>query len=64
AEHPASIITQIIVSIALVALALTGMGYAFHSNQGNIAGTVVIALELGGVFACQNKPDTIHWVAF
>ncbi|CAH7688301.1 hypothetical protein PPACK8108_LOCUS23246 [Phakopsora pachyrhizi] len=64
AEHTAGIITQILVSIALVALALTGMGYAFHSDQGDIAGAVVIALELAGVFARQNKPDTIHWVAF
>ncbi|KAI8447144.1 hypothetical protein BY996DRAFT_4593784, partial [Phakopsora pachyrhizi] len=64
AEHPAGIITQILVSIALVTLALTRMRYAFHSDKGNIASAVVIALDLAGVFACQNKPDTIHWDAF
>jgi hypothetical protein len=41
----------------------TGIGYTLHSDQGDIAGAIVIAIELVGVFARQTDPETIHWVA-
>ncbi|MBW0511855.1 hypothetical protein O181_051570 [Austropuccinia psidii MF-1] len=63
-DHPAGVITQVLVIIALLGLAATGVGYIYTiHNDGDIAGAVVIALELAGVFARQQKPDSIHWVA-
>lgn len=44
-------------------LCSTGVGYAFQSEKGDVAGALVIALELAGVFARQSHPKSIHWVA-
>jgi RsiW-degrading membrane proteinase PrsW (M82 family) len=42
----------------------TGVGYTLHSDQGDVAGAIVIAVELVGVFTRQTDPESIHWVAF
>lgn len=62
-DHPAGIVTKVLVDIALICLAFTAIGYAFESDKGDMAGALVIALELAGVFARQNHPQSIHWVA-
>lgn len=61
-EH-AGIATKILVAVALVFLATTGVGYAFHSAQGDIAGAATIAWTLWGVFAARAHPAFIHWFA-
>ncbi|EFP75631.1 uncharacterized protein PGTG_00962 [Puccinia graminis f. sp. tritici CRL 75-36-700-3] len=64
ADHKAGPITQALVIIALLLLASTGVGYTIHSDQGDVAGAIVIAIELVGVFTRQTDPESIHWVAF
>jgi len=61
--HKAGIATQVLVILSLVALSSTGVGYAFHSAKGDVAGSIVIAILLAGVFSHQRYPASIHWVA-
>lgn len=64
ADHEAGVITQTLVILALIALAMTGVGYTMHSEQGDVAGAIVIAIQLAGVFVRQTRPESIHWFAF
>ncbi|WAQ92750.1 hypothetical protein PtA15_17A232 [Puccinia triticina] len=64
ADHKAGPITQALVIVALLLLASTGIGYTLHSDQRDVAGAIVIAIELVGVFTRQTEPESIHWVAF
>jgi hypothetical protein len=61
--HKAGVGTIVFAAIAIVFLASTAVGYAFHSDQGDIAGAIVIAYELLAIFVEQRKPDVIHWFA-
>lgn len=63
-DHKAGAITQTLVILALFSLASTGVGYTLHSEEGDVAGAIVIAIELAGVFIRQTEPKSIHWVAF
>lgn len=60
---PAGVATKALVIIALISLGSTGVGYAFHSEKGDVAGSAVMAVMLGGVFAHVKQPASIHWVA-
>jgi len=62
-QGEAGIWTRILVAIALVFLACTGVGYAFHGDKGDIAGAAVIAWALLGIFSAQRHSAFIHWFA-
>ncbi|KAI9607062.1 hypothetical protein KEM48_001618 [Puccinia striiformis f. sp. tritici PST-130] len=64
ADHHAGPITQALVIISLFLLASTGIGYTLHSDQGDVAGAIVIAIQLVGVYTRQTETESIHWVAF
>ncbi|KEI42432.1 uncharacterized protein L969DRAFT_84289 [Mixia osmundae IAM 14324] len=57
------VVTQVFVCIALAFLASTSVGYAFHTEEGDIIGAAVIAWVLLGVFYNQRHPALIHWFA-
>ncbi|GAA6060239.1 hypothetical protein JCM10212_003479 [Sporobolomyces blumeae] len=59
--HP-SVLTRILVCVALAFLAVTSVGYAFRSRSGDLAGAVVLAWTIYGVFDHQ-VDKTIHWFA-
>jgi len=61
-SHHAGVWTKIFVAIALVFLASTSVGYAFNGAKGDIAGALVIAWTLLGIFTAQHVPF-IHWFA-
>lgn len=48
--HGAGVVTKVFAVIALVFLTSTSVGYAFHSNKGDIAGAAVIAYELLAIY--------------
>ncbi|KAH9820520.1 hypothetical protein DFH28DRAFT_1020417 [Melampsora americana] len=62
-DHHAGLFTKLFVNLALLTLAFIAVGYAFQSDKGDVAGSIVIALELIGVFIRQSNPKSIHWVA-
>jgi len=62
-HHHAGVGTKVCVAIALVFLAATGVGYAFDGAKGDLAGSVVIAWALLGIFSEQRHPAFIHWFA-
>ncbi|GAA5843249.1 hypothetical protein JCM5353_000719 [Sporobolomyces roseus] len=60
-SHP-SILTRILVCAALAFLAMTSAAYAFRSRGGDLAGSLVLAWALYGIF--DNQTDkTIHYFA-
>ncbi|GAA5992940.1 hypothetical protein JCM5350_007812 [Sporobolomyces pararoseus] len=59
--HP-SVLTRILVCFALAFLAVTAWGYAFRSRNGDLAGAIVLAWTLYGIFDYQTD-KTIHWFA-
>jgi len=61
-DHSAGIGTKVFVVLALAWLSATSIGYALHSEKGDIAGAVVIAWELFAIFLNQHEV-LIHWVA-
>jgi len=63
AHQHAGLGSKIAACVAIVFLASTSVGYAFHSNQGDIAGAAVIAFELIAIFVAQQHPRVIHWFA-
>jgi len=62
-HHHAGVWTKLLVAVALTFLALTSVGYAFHGEQGDIAGAAVIAWTLLGIFSAQHHPAFIHYFA-
>jgi len=62
-SHHATLATKVVACIALVFLASTAVGYAFHSSRGDIAGAAVIAWMLLAIFSKQHHPRIIHWFA-
>ncbi|CEQ40667.1 SPOSA6832_02313, partial [Sporobolomyces salmonicolor] len=50
--HP-SVLTRILVSVALAFLAVTSVGYAFRSRKGDVAGALVLAWTEYGIYAYQ-----------
>jgi len=62
-SEPAGVATRVLVIIALIFLASTGVGYAFNTAQGDIAGSAAIAWTLFGIFSAHTYPGSIHWVA-
>jgi len=62
-DQHAGVWTRIFVAIALAFLACTAWGYAFNSEKGDLAGAIVIAWALLGVFTAHEHPHFIHWFA-
>lgn len=64
-HHHAGVATKVLVCLALAFLALTAWGYAFNGEKGDVAGAVVLAVMLGGVWSHQHGRGTksIHIVA-
>ncbi|GAA6025495.1 hypothetical protein JCM11491_002839 [Sporobolomyces phaffii] len=60
-SHP-SVLTRILVCLALAFLAVTSWGYAFRSRGGDLAGAIVLAWTLYGIFDYQTD-KTIHYFA-
>ncbi|KAF8956855.1 hypothetical protein BGZ46_002306, partial [Entomortierella lignicola] len=60
-SHGPSIIQLVVSIIGLVFIALTVIGYIEH-KQGDVAGALVLAWYLFGVFAEQKEP-AIHWTS-
>ena len=52
-----------VVSAPAALIRQTGVGYAFHSAQGDIAGAAAITWTLFGVFSARAHPGLIHWAA-
>ncbi|GAA5868629.1 hypothetical protein JCM1840_005517 [Sporobolomyces johnsonii] len=50
--HP-SVLTRILVCVALAFLAVTSVGYAFRSRKGDVAGALVLAWTEYGIYAYQ-----------
>jgi hypothetical protein len=59
--HP-SVLTRILVCAALAFLAVTSWGYAFRSRNGDLAGAIVLAWTLYGIYDYQSD-KTIHYFA-
>lgn len=55
--------TKVSVILALAWLSATSIGYALHSEKGDVAGAIVIAWFLAAIFYRQHE-IVIHWAAF
>merc|ERR1719487_1822575 len=58
----ASVLSRILVVAAEAFLALTAIGYAFRSREGDVAGAAVLAFTLYGIYDAQ-RDDVIRYCA-
>ncbi|KAH8926939.1 hypothetical protein BT69DRAFT_898253 [Atractiella rhizophila] len=61
-SHGAGVGTKVSAVIAVAWLAATSIGYALHSAKGDVAGAIVIAWFLEGIFQ-NSHVDVIRWAA-
>ena len=61
-EHPAGVVTKVLVFLTLFFLESTAAGYVFYGN-GDVAGATVISLGLLAIFQNQTRSAFIHWSA-
>lgn len=62
-HHHAGVGTHVFVFLALLFLEVTAVGYAFSSQEGDLAGAAVITWVLWAIFEHQKKDAFIHWSA-